>query len=262
MKPRTTGAFVVLGIVRGMFDHVTIRATDLDASLRFYRTVLSAAGIEVDGRGDEYTEWQDFSVAPAGDGRPATRRLHVGFAVASRAAVDAFHRAGIEAGYRDDGAPGERDYTDTYYGAFLLDPDGNSAEAVHREDGRTDGHVDHVWFRVPDVAAARDFYLAIAPHAPIRLNRDTPERVAFTRDGEGGGDFSMVAGDEPTEGLHLAFLAPDRATVDAFHAAALAAGYRDNGAPGERPEYHRGYYGAFVLDPAGTNVESVHHTRA
>ena len=61
--------------------------------------------------------------------------------------------------------------------------------------------------------------------------------------------------------MHLAFPAPTNAAVDAFHAAALAAGYRDNGAPGERPVYHAGYYGAFVLDPDGNNVEVVNHNR-
>ena len=72
--------------------------------------------------------------------------------------------------------------------------------------------------------------------------------------------FSVLEG-TPTEHVHLAFPAADRATVEAFHRAALAAGYRDNGAPGERPEYHRGYFGAFVLDPDGNNVEAVFHDR-
>ena len=61
--------------------------------------------------------------------------------------------------------------------------------------------------------------------------------------------------------MHIAFPADDDATVDAFHAAPTAAGYRDDGAPGERPEYHAGYYGAFVLDPDGNNVEVVNHNR-
>jgi catechol 2,3-dioxygenase-like lactoylglutathione lyase family enzyme len=61
--------------------------------------------------------------------------------------------------------------------------------------------------------------------------------------------------------VHLAFPADDDATVRAFHAAALAAGYTDHGAPGERPQYHPGYYGAFVLDPDGHNVEVVNHNR-
>ena len=59
--------------------------------------------------------------------------------------------------------------------------------------------------------------------------------------------------------MHIAFIAPDRATVDAFHVAALAAGGRDNGAPGLRPRYHADYYGAYVLDPDGHNVEAVCH---
>ena len=65
----------------------------------------------------------------------------------------------------------------------------------------------------------------------------------------------------PTENVHMAFPASDDATVDAFHRAAVAAGYRDNGAPGERPRYHPGYYGAYVLDPDGNNVEVVNHNR-
>ena len=62
-----------------------------------------------------------------------------------------------------------------------------------------------------------------------------------------------------TENIHLAFVAPNARKVDEFHRVALAAGYRDNGAPGERPEYHAGYYGAYVLDPDGNNVEAVFH---
>ena len=67
---------------------------------------------------------------------------------------------------------------------------------------------------------------------------------------------------EPTVGVHLAFAAVDTATVDAFHAAGVAAGYRSNGAPGLRPEYHAGYYGAFLLDPDGQNIEAVFHDRS
>ena len=71
-----------------------------------------------------------------------------------------------------------------------------------------------------------------------------------------------MAGDTPTEHVHIAFPTYDDADVHAFPAAASAAGYRDNGAPGERPQYHPGYYGAFVLDPDGNNVEAVCHTAA
>ena len=74
-----------------------------------------------------------------------------------------------------------------------------------------------------------------------------------------GGSFSLVSG-TPTEHAHLAFPAASDAAVDAFHEV-VGAGYRDNGAPGERAHYHPGYYGAFVLDPDGNNVELVNHNR-
>ena len=176
-----------------MFDHVTIRAADLAASERFYELTLSAAGIE---------SWPDFSVE-AGD--PPTRRLHIGFAVASREHVRAFWEAGVAAGYTDDGEPGPRpQYTDDYYGGFLLDPDGNSAEAVHHRGVRRTGIVDHVWMRVADLAAARAFYDSIATEAGYRLNRELPGRVAYVSDRPDGGDFSIVEG-EPTQNAHLAF---------------------------------------------------------
>jgi catechol 2,3-dioxygenase-like lactoylglutathione lyase family enzyme len=242
-----------------MFDHVTIRVADRAASERFYRTVLAPLGIEPTHSDDELLEWDDFSLAPADEDHPVTRGLHVGFAAPTRPLADVFWRAGTEAGHRDDGAPGPRpEYGPDYYGAFLLDPDGNSAEAVHHEGLRAPGHIDHIWIRVADVAASKRFYEAIAPHAAIRLSDGTPERAQFR--GEGG-SFSLVSGAALTQHLHMAFPAPDDATVDAFHAAATAAGYRDNGAPGERARYHPGYYSAFVLDPDGNNIEVVSHNR-
>jgi predicted lactoylglutathione lyase len=172
--------------------------------------------------------------------------------------VDEFWRVGRDGGHRDDGAPGPRPkYGGDYYGGFLLDPDGNSAEAVHHGSLRREGRVDHVWIRVADVESSARFYETIGPHAGFALRRRTDERAQFTG---GNGSFSVVLG-EPTENVHLAFPARDDETVRAFHRAALEAGYRDNGAPGERPEYHPGYYGAFVLDADGNNVEVVHHNR-
>jgi catechol 2,3-dioxygenase-like lactoylglutathione lyase family enzyme len=189
---------------------------------------------------------------------PATRGLHIGFVAPSRAHVDELWRVGTSAGYRDDGAPGPRpQYRDDYYGSFLLDPDGNSAEAVHHGALRWGGIVDHLWIRVADVAAAKRFYETVAPHAGFRLETDTPELVHFV--GETG-SFSLVDG-TPTAHVHMAFPVGDDATVDAFHAAATQAGYADFGAPGERRSYHPGYYGAFVLDPDGNNIELVNHNR-
>ena len=193
---------------------------------------------------------------------PLSHGLHLGFRAPDRAHVDAFWQAGVDAGYRDDGAPGPRpEYGETYYGGFLLDPDGHSVEAVHEEraDPVPDGRIDHLWIRVRDLAASKRFYVTIAPHAGFVLHDDEPGRVHFR-----GDDFSFSLIDDgrpPTEHVHLAFAAREDATVRAFHAAALAAGYADHGAPGERAIYHPGYYGAFVLDPDGHNVEVVNHNR-
>ena len=241
-----------------MFDHVTIRASDREASERFFDTVLPTLGIENVYSDEGFTEWANFSfsLAQADGENPVTRRLHVGFAAASPEHVNAFHRAGVEAGYRSDGEPGPRpEYGDDYYGGFLLDPDGNSIEAALDDDTRGTG-IDHVWTRVADVSASRDFYALVATYAGFRV-QERPDRVQFA--GEGG-TFSVLEG-EPTQGLHIAFPASSNSQVDAFHADLTAAGYRDNGPPGERPIYHEGYYGAFVLDPDGTNVELVNHNR-
>jgi catechol 2,3-dioxygenase-like lactoylglutathione lyase family enzyme len=242
-----------------MFDHVTIRVSDREASQAFYETVLGVLGIEKTSDGDLGPEWDDWSFAAASDGKPVTRRLHVGFPAASRDEVDACWEAAVAAGYRSDGEPGPRpEYGDDYYGGFLLDPDGNSVEAVHyAEKLRDDGTVDHLWIRVRDVAASKRFYELVAPFGRFEQHHDSPERAGFSA---GTGSFSVLSG-TPTENVHLAFPADDNATVDEFHAALTAAGYRDDGPPGERPVYHPGYYGAFVLDPDGNSVEIVSHNR-
>jgi catechol 2,3-dioxygenase-like lactoylglutathione lyase family enzyme len=242
-----------------VIDHVTIRADDREASERFYRTVLEPLGIAQTHSDEHYAEWNDFSLGQASPDTAATRRLHIGFVAPSRELVEAFWETGMSAGFRDDGEPGPRpQYRYDYYGAFLLDPDGNSAEAVHHGDLSRDGNIDHLWIRVADVDAARAFYATVAPHAGLQVGHEESGYAHFTC---GTGSFSLVRG-EPTENLHMAFGADDDATVDAFHAAATAAGHRDNGAPGERPVYHAGYYSAFVLDPDGNNIEVVNHNRS
>jgi catechol 2,3-dioxygenase-like lactoylglutathione lyase family enzyme len=241
-----------------MFDHVTIRVTDRAASERFYDTVLTPLGIDRTYTTGAFSEWQDFSLTGADDAHPPTRRLHVAFVAPSPEQVDEFWRAGTDAGYADDGRPGSRpEYRSDYYGAFLLDPDGNSAEAVHHGASRRGGIIDHVWIRVADVAAAKRFYETIASHAGLRVRRDTPALVQFVG---ASGSLSLVRG-TPTENLHLAFPTEDDADVQRFHRAATDAGYRSNSPPGERPRYHRGYYAAYVLDPDGNNVEVVNHHR-
>jgi catechol 2,3-dioxygenase-like lactoylglutathione lyase family enzyme len=204
-----------------MWDHVTLRASDFEASARFYDLVLATLGVERTGTADWILEWDLFSISPADDEKPPTRGLHIGFSAPSRAHVDAFWHAGVDAGYRDDGAPGPQpEYTPDYYGGFLRDPDGNSAEAVHHDGVAEGGVIDHLWIRVADVEAAKAFYVTIAGDAGIRLAGERP-------------DWAHFAG----------------------------ASHRDNGGPGERPQYSPGYYGAFALDPDGDNIEAVFHDR-
>jgi catechol 2,3-dioxygenase-like lactoylglutathione lyase family enzyme len=241
-----------------VFDHVTIRVSEREASESFYETVLSVLGIEKDYTDEHLAEWGDFSLSPATGDRPPTQRLHLGFAADSRDEVHRFWQVGVAAGYRDDGAPGPRpQYSPAYYGSFLLDPDGNSIEAVVHEGTPERTGIDHLWMRVADLEASRRFYELVAPFGGYELGRQTPERVSFRHP---NGSFSILPG-EPTRNVHLAFPAATNVIVDAFHAAATGAGYRDNGAPGERAVYHAGYYGAFVLDPDGNNVELVNHNR-
>jgi catechol 2,3-dioxygenase-like lactoylglutathione lyase family enzyme len=248
----------VSGIVARVFDHVTIRVSDRAESGRFYETVLRTLDIEQSYSGEHFAEWDDFSLAAADEEHGVTRRLHVAFAARSRAQVDEFWRVGTGAGYRSDGAPGPRpQYHADYYGAFLIDPDGNSAEAVHHGVRRASRGIDHLWIRVADVPASRRFYEIVAAHAGFRLQADAPEYAQF---GCEDGSFSLVPG-RAAENVHLAFPVADNERVAAFHQAATAAGYADNGAPGERALYHAGYYGAFVLDPDGNNVELVSHNR-
>src|SRR5438445_5196277 len=197
-----------------MFDHVTIRVTDRTASERFYDTVLLPLGIERTYSTGTFSEWRDFSLTATDEKLRPTRGLHVAFVAPSREQVDGFWRAGTDAGYADDGPPGPRpQYRDDYYGAFLLDPDGNSAEAVHHGALRRDGIVDHLWIRVADVPEAKRFYETIAPHAGLGVRDDTPDRVQFAGS---SGSFSLVRG-TPTENLHMAFPAHDDAVVQRFH---------------------------------------------
>src|SRR4051812_46653759 len=147
-----------------MFDHVTIRVTDRVASERFYDMVLGPLGIDRTYRTPTFSEWGNFMITERDEADPVTRRLHVGFASPTREQVDDFWRTGVDAGYTDDGPPGPRpQYRDDYYGAFLLDPDGNSTEPAHNGDARRNGVINHLWIRVADLAAARRFYDTIAP---------------------------------------------------------------------------------------------------
>lgn len=240
-----------------MFDHVVIRCSDRTASEAFYRPLLDALDVPVTG-GGAFVQWGgDFSIALAGPERGVTTGLHLAFAAASREQVDAWWQLGRDAGFADAGAPGPRPrYRDDCYGAFLLDPDGNSIEAVHHGALRTGGAVDHVWLRTSDLDAARTFGRIYARCAGVAVqDGDVGDGGIHVHRPDGGGSFTWVRG-EPTRNAHIALPAP-RDRVDAFHAAALDAGFRSGGEPGPRPHFAPGYYAAFVLDADGTSFELV-----
>jgi catechol 2,3-dioxygenase-like lactoylglutathione lyase family enzyme len=182
-----------------MFHRITIRTSDPDASQAFYRTVLPAVGLE--------RAFEQFEIAQADEGR-ATTRLHIAWGADSRAEVDEFWRLGVDAGYRDDGEPGPRpQYAPDYYGAFLLDPDGNSAEAVHLGNEVARGEVDHLWIRVRDLAASRSFYEGLAEATGFRTSwdHDDPPRAGFRAE---AASFSIVHDGAPTRYAQVAFKAP------------------------------------------------------
>lgn len=121
-------------IFRGrLIDHIQLVVRDLDASRRFYSAVFDALGIPMSGEGKDYF-WADelFISTKESDAAQGelTGRHHIAFQARDKAMVDAFHRAALANGGRDNGGPGERDYHPGYYGAFALDPDGNNIEAV------------------------------------------------------------------------------------------------------------------------------------
>ena len=122
-----------------LIDHVQLVVKDLPASQAFYTAILDVLGVPIGGTGEDYF-WADelfvsTAASQAAQGK-LTGRHHLAFQARDRAMVDAFHRAALAHGGRDNGAPGEREYHPGYYAAFALDPDGNNIEAVHHGDAQ------------------------------------------------------------------------------------------------------------------------------
>jgi len=125
--------------------------------------------------------------------------------------------------------------------------------------------IDHIGIVVSDFERSKGFYSRALAAIGYQLLMEIPRSVTGTSDVAGFGappkpDFWINEGQVQPSKTHIAFAVNSRALVDAFHRAALAAGGRDNGAPGLRPHYHADYYGAFILDPDGYNIEAVCHT--
>jgi catechol 2,3-dioxygenase-like lactoylglutathione lyase family enzyme len=242
-----------------VFDHVTLRVADLAVASGAFTAVLNELEVKQTSSTPSLSVWGNFALTQTDEDHPIARHVHVAFIAPTPAHVDRFGRAGIDAGFADDGPAGPRPhYADDYYAAFLKDPAGNGFEAVHRDGERPKGNIDHVAIRVTDVQASTSFYSTIAPALGLTIRRQTADRAVFSV-GASDGSFSVIAG-EATQNIHVAFSGEDD-DVRRFHADATTAGYRSNGEPGERPRYHEGYYAAFVLDPDGNNIEVVDHHR-
>jgi catechol 2,3-dioxygenase-like lactoylglutathione lyase family enzyme len=232
-------------------------ASSRAASERFYRTVLSTLGITPTSETDAWLAWHDFRLVSTDERHGVTRALHVAFVADAREAVDRFWHAGIEAGYEDLGAPGERpQYTASYYGGFLADPDGNSIEAVHHNDTRRGGHIDHLWIGVEDLASAVDFYKLISRYTGLRGGRQWDSGVQFRG---AWATFSLVQdGRPPSEQVQIAFPAPDSETVSAFYEAATAAGHRGIRPPEWRQRSNGSYNSASVIGPHDSLIQSIY----
>ena len=217
-----------------VFDHVGLRVDDLETSRRCYELALAELGYGEPYRGPDLFEWEDIAISAARNDRPATRNLHLALVASSREQVDAWWRAMTDAGHPDDGEPGPRpQYSPSYYGAFVRDPDGNSLEAVHHAEPREgENRLDHLWIRVRDLTESRLFYETVAPTVGLRV-RDGDERRFHVTSGKRS--FALVQDEPVTENVHLAFPAADQATVESFHCAAVDAGFRDNGASRRAP---------------------------
>jgi catechol 2,3-dioxygenase-like lactoylglutathione lyase family enzyme len=132
-----------------LIDHVQLVVRDLEASHRFYAAVLAVLQVPIGGRHEGFF-WADELFVSGAEGAAAqgrlTGRVHLAFQARDRAMVEAFHRAALANGGTDNGAPGERDYHDGYYAAFVLDPDGNSIEAVYHGPAKRSAASVHVSF--------------------------------------------------------------------------------------------------------------------
>lgn len=132
-------------IYRGrLIDHLQLVVKDLKASKKFYSAVFETLAIPVSGEGEDYF-WCDELFISSKDSKAAaghlTGRTHLAFQAKDRTMVDRFYKAALQAGGKDNGAPGERPYHPGYYGAFVIDPDGNNIEAVYHGEGKKSADV-------------------------------------------------------------------------------------------------------------------------
>ncbi len=234
------------------------------APLGLLRVVERDDSVAYGGRGADPAAW----LLPPFNGLPASwgNGTHVAFLAGSREAVEAFHRAGLAAGGSDEGAPGLRvHYADDYYAAYLRDPDGNKLQAVHylgQDPAEAAGEAfSHITLGCNDLERARAFYDPVM--AALGLARVIDEQDLSYGYGAAGSRLPWVYAHRPFDGrpatwangFQVNWRADSRAQVEAFHAAGLAGGGRDEGAPGLR-RYAPGYYAAYLRDPDGNKLHA------
>jgi catechol 2,3-dioxygenase-like lactoylglutathione lyase family enzyme len=132
-----------------LIDHVHLRAKDLPAAKRFYKAVAGALDIPVGQDAEDHLQIDELWIDALDGERNAASHVHLAFQAASREMVDRFHEAGLKAGGRENGEPGERPYHPGYYGAYLTDPDGNNIEAVHHGPARRSAEAVTLAFKAP-----------------------------------------------------------------------------------------------------------------
>ena len=263
-----------------MFSHFTLGSNDLKRSQQFYEPVLLALGLSriETGIEDVLTMYSHpdqrhphlFVCSPL-DGLPATwsNGFHLAFNAKTTDAVDAFYAAAMEHGGYDEGAPGLRKhYAPDYYAAYVRDPDGNKLQAVCYTAGRSSDQageiLSHITLGHQSLAREQKFYQGVLSSLGYS---EIPEEGDFESAGFGIDGYELpVTYIQPAfdgrtatwgNGTHVAFLAPTRQSVDAFHRAALANDGKCCGAPGLRPQYSENYYAAYVYDPAGNKIQAV-----
>jgi catechol 2,3-dioxygenase-like lactoylglutathione lyase family enzyme len=225
-----------------MFDHVTLRVADLAAAEALFQALLDPLAFDETFSSRTFAQWGDFALTADDAGHPVTRGAYVAFAAPDADAADDFRAAGRANGLQLEGD-------------VLLDAEGNRFAAVTAS--RRDGNVHRVAIGVADLGAAAGFYRVVADTTGFVLAEQDAERATFAA---GDRCLDLVGAGPRTDHLHLAFRGDDDA-VRRFYAAATAAGHPGNGEPGERPQYHPGYFAAYVFDPDGNNIEVVDHHR-
>jgi hypothetical protein len=169
-----------------MFDHVSLRVSDLPFAVGALGAGLRALGIEQTADTPSFTMWGNFVLMQDHDDRPPTRRVHVAFIAKAQADVDQFWQASVDAGLVDDGPAGPRPhYAEDYYAGFVKDAAGNGFEAVYRDGDRPRGNIDHVAIRASDLEASTSFYATAAAAAGLTLRGQTAERTGFSVSGPG-----------------------------------------------------------------------------